>query len=48
MHGTHEVVLARYTQHDPDEPGYFAFFGTEFTAWPEDTEIVELAYARGV
>ncbi|AFU62096.1 hypothetical protein D854_gp46 [Streptomyces phage R4] len=48
VHGTHEVVLARYTQHDPEESGYFAFFGTEFTAWPEDVEIVELAVTRSV
>ncbi|MGW8953526.1 hypothetical protein [Streptomyces sp. NPDC055709] len=48
VHGTHEVVLARFTQYDSDSPGYFAFFGTEFTASPEDVEIVELAVTRSV
>ncbi|AXQ61099.1 hypothetical protein SEA_HANK144_44 [Streptomyces phage Hank144] len=46
--GTHEVVLAQFTQHDPDSPGYFAYFGTEFTHWPEEVEIVELAVTRSV
>ncbi|MGW1040068.1 hypothetical protein [Streptomyces sp. NPDC002547] len=48
VNGAHEVVLARFTQYDKDGPGYFSFFGTEITAWPEDVEIVELAVTRSV
>lgn len=46
--GGHEVVLAKFCQYDSDSPGYFAYFGTEHTDWPEDVEIVELAVARSV
>lgn len=42
------MVLARFTQYDSDSPGYFAYFGTEHTDWPEDVEIVELAVTRSV
>ncbi|MFJ6183791.1 hypothetical protein [Streptomyces sp. NPDC092295] len=46
--GAHEVVLAKFCQYDPEDPGYFAYFGTEHTDRPELVEIVELVVTRSV
>ncbi|MEU5403688.1 hypothetical protein ABZ348_30855 [Streptomyces sp. NPDC005963] len=46
--GSGEVVLARFTQYDDEERGYFAYFGVQHNDWPEGVEIVELAVVRPV
>ncbi|MER6231713.1 hypothetical protein ABT169_21560 [Streptomyces sp. NPDC001616] len=48
VHGTHEVVLAKFIKPEWRSQGFFIFFGTDFQVSPEDVEIVELAVTRSV